>query len=387
MLHGDGAFISSELSSLDVLDGLRKSTDSFSLPIGGLTLFIAAIFLRAPNITTRTSLRRQLIRLDPLGTALFLPGVICLLLALQWGGTTYTWNNARIIALFVLAGILLLSFTGVQIWRKEDATIPPRIIKQRSVAFGAIYTSCLAGAMISMLYALPLWFQGVKGTSAVQSGIDNIPMVLSLVVSSILSGAAISRTGYYVPFMFISSILMAVGSGLITTFKTDTSHSAWIGYQVLFGLGLGTGMQQPTMAAQTVLDQADVSIGVALMFLFQSLGGAVWVAVSQNLYTGYLASRVPGISGVDAGAILGAGATGLAGIVPADQLHVVLVVYNAALRRAFILPVVLSCVMVLPAMGMEWRNLKRESERRELQGLGRDVKHQEPKLSDERSER
>lgn len=146
-------------------------------------------------------------------------------------------------------------------------------------------------------------------------------------------------------------------------------------------------MQQPTMAAQTVLDQADVSIGVALMFLFQSLGGAVWVAVSQNLYTGYLASRVPGISGVDAGAILGAGATGLAGIVPADQLHVVLVVYNAALRRAFILPVVLSCVMVLPAMGMEWRNLKRESERRELQGLGRDVKHQEPKLSDERSER
>ena len=387
MLHGDGAFISSELSSLDVLEGLRKSTDSFSLPIGGLTLFIAAIFLRAPNITIRTSLRRQLIRLDPLGTALFLPGVICLLLALQWGGTTYTWNNARIIALFVLAGILLLSFTGVQIWRKEDATIPPRIIKQRSVAFGAIYTSCLAGAMISMLYALPLWFQGVKGTSAVQSGIDNIPMVLSLVVSSILSGAAISRTGYYVPFMFISSILMAVGSGLITTFKTDTSHSAWIGYQVLFGLGLGTGMQQPTMAAQTVLDQADVSIGVALMFLFQSLGGAVWVAVSQNLYTGYLASRVPGISGVDAGAILGAGATGLAGIVPADQLHVVLVVYNAALRRAFILPVVLSCVMVLPAMGMEWRNLKMESERREMQGLGRDVKHQEPKLSDERSER
>lgn len=341
------------------------------------------MFLRTPNITTRTSLRRQLIRLDPLGTALFLPGVICLLLALQWGGTAYAWNNARIIALFVLAGTLLLAFAAAQIWRNEDATIPPRIIKQRSIAFGAIYTSCLAGAMISMLYALPLWFQGVKGTSAVQSGIDNIPMVLSLVVASILSGAAISRTGYYVPFMFISSIFMAIGSGLITTFGLDTGHPAWIGYQVLFGLGLGTGMQQPTMAAQTVLNQSDVSIGVALMFLFQSLGGAVWVAVSQNLYTGYLANKLPGISGVDASAILGAGATGLAGILPADKLHVVLVVYNAALRRAFILPVVLSCAMVLPALGMEWRNLKRESERREMDGLGRDDKHQEPKLSDE----
>lgn len=340
-----------------------------SLPIGALTLFVVIFFLRAPPIHSTATFKRQLIRLDPLGTVLFLPGVVCLLLALQWGGTTYSWDSGRIIALLVLAGVLLIAFTGVQVWRQEDATTPPRIIKQRSVAFGAVYSSCLSGAMISMLYTLPLWFQGVKNTSAVQSGIDNIPMVLSLVVASIISGATITNTGYYVPFMYVAAILTAVGSGMITTFKVDTGHSAWIGYQVLFGLGLGCGMQQPTMAAQTVLPQADVSIGIALMFLFQSLGGAIWVAVSQNIYTNYLASALPSVAGIDAGSILSAGATGLADAVPADKLALVRVVYNTALHRAFFVPVALSCAMVLPALGMEWRNVKKESEKREKQKL------------------
>ncbi|KAJ5175820.1 uncharacterized protein N7482_001697 [Penicillium canariense] len=349
-----------------------------NLPIGGIALIIIAFSLQEPSRSSTTALKRQLIRLDPLGTVLFLPGVICLLLALQWGGTTYGWSNTRIIVLLLLAGILLAAFGAVQAWCKDDATIPPRIIKQRSVAFGAVYTSCISGAMISMLYTLPLWFQGVKGTSAVQSGLDTIPMVLSLVVASILSGATISRTGYYVPFMFIASLLMATSSGMITTFKTETGHSAWIGYQALFGLGLGSGMQQPTMAAQTVLDQADVPIGVALMFLFQSLGGAVWVAVSQNLYTNYIATELPSISGINPEAILAAGATELAKLVPADKLHAVLVIYNAALHRAFFVPVALSCVMILPALGMEWRNVKRESEKREKEKLSSEKESEAP---------
>lgn len=357
-----------QVSDIELL-GARTMLTFVSLPIGAVTLVVVAFFLRAPPIRSTTTLKRQIIRLDPLGSVLFLPGVICLLLALQWGGTTYEWSNGRIIALLVLAGVLLIAFGAVQVWRKEDATIPPRIIKQRSVAFGALYTSCLAGAMISMLYTLPLWFQGVKSTNAVQSGIDNIPMVLALVVASILSGATITKTGHYVPFMFVAVIFTAVGSGMITTFKVDTGHAAWIGYQVLFGLGLGSGMQQPTMAAQTVLDQVDVSIGVALMFLFQSLGGAIWVAVSQNLYTNYLTSALPSISGINTTAILSAGATGLIDLVPADKLGAVKAVYNMALHRALFVPVAMSCVMVLPALGMEWRNVKKESEKRKQEGL------------------
>ncbi len=69
---------------------------------------------------------------------------------------------------------------------------------------------------------------------------DNVqvlPMILSLVLISIISGIGVTVLGYYAPFMIISSILTAVGVGLMSTWKTDTNHSMWIGYQVIYGLG------------------------------------------------------------------------------------------------------------------------------------------------------
>ena len=80
-----------------------------------------------------------------------------------------------------------------------------------------------------------MWFQGVKGVSAVKSGIDTVPMVLGLVVAAIISGSTTRRTGYYLPWMYVSVICLAIGAGLMTTFTPKRNHFKWIGYQVLFG--------------------------------------------------------------------------------------------------------------------------------------------------------
>ena len=301
---------------------------------------------------------RQFIRLDPLGSLVFLPGVVCFLLALQWGGNEYPWNNGRIIALFVVAGVLAIAFTAVQLWRKENVTIPPRILRQRSVSCGAIFSACVGGSMITMLYTIALWFQTIKGVTPVHSGIDTIPMVLSLVVGSILSGAATTRIGYYVPFMYLSTIIVSIGAGLITTFSLSTEHPAWIGYQVLYGFGLGVGMQKSSLAAQAVLDRSDVPTGIAIMFFMQSLGGAVFMCVSQALFTNYIKTKLAAIPGVDVAKIQQMGAMNLSKVVPADKLHEVLVYYNIGLRRAFIVVVAVSCLMLLPTLGMEWKSVK-----------------------------
>lgn len=96
-------------------------------------------------------------RLDPLGTFFFVPAVVCLLLALQWGGATYAWANWRIILLFVLCGVLALAFAAVQILMPDTASIPPRIIKQRSVLFAVCFTFFIAGSMLMLVYYLPIW--------------------------------------------------------------------------------------------------------------------------------------------------------------------------------------------------------------------------------------
>jgi hypothetical protein len=96
-------------------------------------------------------------RLDPLGMSLFAPSVVCLLLALQWGGSTYAWNNARIIALFVVFGVLFLGFVAVQVWKPETATIPVRIVNQRSMISTAVYILSVYSAMMMLIYYIPIW--------------------------------------------------------------------------------------------------------------------------------------------------------------------------------------------------------------------------------------
>lgn len=96
-------------------------------------------------------------RLDPLGSVFFIPALICLLLALQWGGSTYAWNSARIIALFVVFVVLLPIFAGIQVWRPETATMPGRIVGKRSIMSAAVFVFCLMSSMMLLILFVPIW--------------------------------------------------------------------------------------------------------------------------------------------------------------------------------------------------------------------------------------
>ena len=334
-----------------------------NLPIGAVTVAIILIILKLPNATNENqSIRQQFIQLDPLGTFFFLPCVVCLLLALQWGGSTYPWNSARIIALLVLFGVLAIGFVAIQIWKQEAATVPPHIIKKRSISGGAWFSICIGASLQVMVYYLPIWFQAVKGVSPVKSGIDNIPLVLSLVFASIFSGGLVQKIGYYTPLMLFCAAIMSVGAGLITTFKVDTGHAKWIGYQVIYGFGLGLGMQQSSIAAQTVLSKQDVPVGASLMIFAQSLGGAIFISVGQSVFTNRLASGLDQIPGINPQALINAGATNLRSIVTPQQLDSVLVIYNQALTRAFDVALGVSCAAILGALAVEWKSVKKVKE-------------------------
>ncbi|KAK4896200.1 hypothetical protein LTR27_005721 [Elasticomyces elasticus] len=331
-----------------------------NLPIGGIVLAIIVFILKpTPPLQGGLTIRQQVAKLDLLGELCLLPSVICVLLALQWGGSSYSWNDPIEIALFVLFGLLAIGFVLVQIFMPKTATLPGRVLNNQSILAGMFLTVCIGSAMLSFTYFLPIWFQAIKGTSAVQSGINTIPMVLALVVGNIGSGQITGRIGYYTSQAYASVVIMPIGAGLITTFKPTTSSSAWIGYQVLFGLGVGLGMQQGNMAAQTVLARKDVPIGVSLMMLWQNLGGAVFISVSQNIFNSHLVSSlVKQNIGLNPEQILNTGATSLRSAVPADNLPALLIIYNSAVRQVFVLGTILACLAVFGAAGLEWRSVK-----------------------------
>jgi predicted MFS family arabinose efflux permease len=343
-----------------------------NLPVGAVSVIVTAFILHLPNqkLDARAAgWIAKMKQLDPAGNLVFFPGIVCLVLALQWGGSEYSWKNARIIVLFVLFGVLCLAFIGIQIWKQENATVPPRIAKQRSIAaatWSAFFTG--TGAMV-MIYYLPIWFQAVKGVSAVKSGIMLLPMILSTVFSSIVGGFIISRVGYYNPFFILSSIIMPIGSGLLSTLTISTGHAKWIGYQILFGLGLGFGSQQPLNVVLTVLDRSDVSTGSALVMFIRFLGPAVMLPVAQNIFINSLVSKLTNLPGITPSAVTSGGATELRNLASGDDLKTLLSDYNFAIIHVFYMVTATSAVTIFGSVLVEWRSLKaRAKEQQDKRG-------------------
>ncbi|KAI0019540.1 major facilitator superfamily domain-containing protein [Xylariomycetidae sp. FL0641] len=331
-----------------------------NLPIGAVAAVCLIFMLHPPKRpTVKATIWEQVVRLDPLGTLCFVPSVVSLLIALQWGGSTYSWGSWRIILLLTVFAVLFVAFGAVQYFLPNSATVPLRVIRRRSILAGAIFMFALAGSMLMCIYYLPIWFQVVKGASAVQSGIYTLPFVLSLVTASIGSGIITGKIGYYVPAMIASPSIMAVGQGLMSTFTITENVSHWVGYQFLTGFGLGLGMQASVLAAQAVLPPPDIPTGIAIMFFSQQLGGGIFTSVGQNILSEYLVSHVSDIPGVDPKQVTTEGATDLVKSVPPEDVDLVKTIYNQAIRKIFLCAMGVALVAVVAALFMEWKNVKK----------------------------
>ena len=166
--------------------------------------------------------------------------------------------------------------------------------------------------------------------------------------------------GYYTPLMFLGSALLTIGSALCSTFKVHTEHSIWIGYQVIIGMGAGVGFQQCINALQTVLPLPDIPIGIAIITFSQSLSGALFVSIAQNVFQNRLvASLTESAPMVDPQVIIDAGAANLAGRFPENVLPSVLYAYNIAVTQTFYVSVAAAALSLVGAGFVEWKSMRR----------------------------
>ncbi|MCJ1261325.1 hypothetical protein MMC22_001189 [Lobaria immixta] len=334
-----------------------------NLPVGAITAAVVGIFLKPPRLQTgpKRSLQQKMRQFDWFGTLAFVPSILCLLLALQWGGSKFAWGNARIIVLFILFGALLVGFALIQRYSQKTATIPRRVAKSRSMVFGALFAFSLSAALSILSYFLPLWFQGIKNASALKSGVMLLPVILGMIVGSVLGGSVVTVIGYYQPLMVLSGVITPVGAGLLTTFSVNTPHSHWIGYSALAGIGAGLGFQQPMLAAQVVLEKDDVPVGTSIMIFSQSLAGAVSISVGSTIFSNRLLAALKSeVPQIDPSLVLGLGATNLRTAIPAPLLDAVLVAYNQAITETFYAAAATSGLAFFLAFGMELRSVKKK---------------------------
>lgn len=170
-----------------------------NLPLGAVTAAVI-VFVKFPIKTKQKQIngvRAFIYTTDLLGTIVFMPCIICLLLALEWGGTTYAWSNWRIILCFCLFAIMFVAWGYIQYQRGDNGTLPPRLLKQRSVVSGMFFTLGMSGSLFIVTYYVPIWFQSVENTTAEQSGINFLTATGGMSLAAVLGGIAVSLMDAY----------------------------------------------------------------------------------------------------------------------------------------------------------------------------------------------
>ncbi|KAH7236732.1 glycosyl hydrolase family 3 N terminal domain-containing protein [Fusarium redolens] len=308
------------------------------------------------------TLKEKILGLGLKSAAILAGTLICLFLALQWGGTKHPWSDSRVWGCLLGFSLLLMLFVYIQVRQGEAALIRPRIISQRSVFLGCLFSALYQGAMTTQTYHLPFYFQAVKGVDPQTSGVDILPHGVTVTVATLITGSIITWLGYYVPFMWAGSAIFTTGAGLLYTISQNTPMARWFGYEVLAGAGFGIAIQIPIFAVQVVLDAGDIPLGTVLIILSQALGGSVGLSISQNVFQNSLRQRLKTIPDIDVQAVIAAGGTDLEHAVSADSLAYVRDAFRYGISNAFLVSTALGSVAFLASIGMERKRIKSKKE-------------------------
>ena len=255
-------------------------TDHFSwrwiffvnIPIGFVAL--AVIMMGMPNV------RDPHIKpsIDYRGIITLIASVVPLLLALTWAGKEFPWSSPQIMGLFLLSALMAALFFLAE-RRAKEPVIPGILFSNPIFTVVMLATFLTAIGMFGGIMFIPLFVQGVIGSSATNAGLTLMPAMLSGVVSAVIAGQIISRTGHY-RFLAIGGVsLMAVGTYLFTRLDADSSNTDAIKYMVVAGIGLGATLPTFMIAVQNAFPHHALGAVTASVQFFRNIGGAVGTAV------------------------------------------------------------------------------------------------------------
>ncbi|KAL8868192.1 MAG: hypothetical protein Q9174_005149 [Haloplaca sp. 1 TL-2023] len=356
-----------------------------NLPIGGAVVILVILFLTLHGVdqsTREATIYTKLKRLDLPGIVLLLASVSCLFLALQEGGVKVPWSSSKPICLLVGFGLLMILFAAWQIKAGENATIPVRYLKNRTVLWGSIYLLFDNMANYIPIYYIPFYFQAGLGHSPLKSAVDFIALAVPQMVGLLAGGGITTATGHYVgqmPVILVAQVMCGIGSGLLTTLRYDTRTVLWGTYLALTGLGLGLGVNIPHIAIQAVMPtDNDIFIANGIASFYGQIGGAIGIPIANALLIDSLHSQVPEFAlDVASEDVVRNGALNLEHLTRSPSiLRGLRQAYAIAISHVCILLVVVVCVSIPVALGMEWLNIKKVSQQREeekkaaVQGTG-----------------
>ncbi|MDO8501434.1 MAG: MDR family MFS transporter [Gemmatimonadaceae bacterium] len=251
-----------------------------NLPLGMLALGVIAATL--PAVTTRVSHA-----IDYAGAALLAAGLSGLIIVTDLGGMAYPWGSPVIVGLSIITAASLAGFLLVE-RRAAEPVLPLRLFENRAFVISTVVGLIVGFALFGSVTYLPLFLQVVKGESPTASGLRMVPMMGGMLVSSIISGQVISRTGRYKVFPVMGTAVMVAGLFMLSRMRPDTSLATASLLMMALGLGLGMLMQVLVLVAQNSVDYRDLGVATSGATLFRLIGGSVGTAALGAIFASRL---------------------------------------------------------------------------------------------------
>ncbi|MEY9951901.1 EmrB/QacA subfamily drug resistance transporter [Leifsonia sp. EB34] len=247
-----------------------------NVPIGIAALIMVLRFLHLPKHDRGSA------RIDWFGAAGVIVALVPLLLVAEQG-RDWGWGSAASISCYVIGAIGIIAFILIERAMKDDALIPLKLFRSSTFSMATVIGVLVGFGMFGAMLTLPLYLQIVLGSTPTESGLQLLPMILGLMISSIASGQIIARTGRYRQFPIIGTAMLAGGFFYLTFLKFGDSYWFIAGAMLLIGLGLGQLMQTLTIASQNSVGLRDMGVATSASTFFRQIGGTLGTAVLLSL--------------------------------------------------------------------------------------------------------
>ncbi len=254
------------------------------IPLGLIALYFIVRFLHVPH-TAQTA------KFDMAGSLTLVPALVLILLATTWGGNMYAWSSPTIIGMYAAGAALVGLFVWTEL-RAQNPLLPLRLFSQNIFTMSVLATFMLSVAMFGAIIYIPVFAQVVLGSSATNSGVILMPLSIALIITSILVGLLITRTGKYKGFMISGLAIVIGGYLLLTTLGVGSSKWSLSAILVVIGVGLGLSMQVFTLVVQNNARSSEMGTTTSAVQFFRNLGSTVGTAVLGTVMSSSLQDNI-----------------------------------------------------------------------------------------------
>ena len=251
-----------------------------NIPFGIAAMVVTSAVLHIPKVKREH-------KIDYFGALLMVAAVSATLLAVSVYGPERGWGNSTTLTHLTIGILLALIFI---LWegKAKEPILPLSLFKNHTFSLTSALGFIIGAGMFGAIVMLPLYLQVVKGDTATEAGLKLIPFMLGIVSTSIYSGKAITKHGYYKRFPIIGTVVMTIGIFLMSTLTATTPFWQLSIYSILVGAGLGLSMQTIVIALQNSVDYKDMGVATSSNTFFRSLGSVFGTALFGAILTNRL---------------------------------------------------------------------------------------------------